>query len=145
MTVALSDMKSNKPFLLRAMHEWIVANNCTPYVLVNASVAGTTVPSQYINAEGRIILDIAPEAVSAFHLSNTAIRFSARFGGVRQEIYLPIAAILAIYAKENGAGMTFNVAEENPWEEKSTQSATIPHKKPSASHHVPFRIVKNDP
>ncbi|OGT64932.1 MAG: hypothetical protein A3J38_05115 [Gammaproteobacteria bacterium RIFCSPHIGHO2_12_FULL_45_9] len=126
-------MKSNKPFLLRALHEWIIANGCTPYLLVNATIEGTVVPEQYVNAEGRIILDLSPQAIANLHMENTAIRFSARFSGIRHELYLPISAILAIYAKENGAGMTFHAAEQNPWLET-----------PVSQKPVAFRVVKNE-
>ena len=99
-------MSSNRPYLIRAFFDWLVDNRQTPYLLVNAEHSGTVVPRQFVN-EGRIILNIDPSAVSALELGNEWISFSARFSGVAESILVPPAAVLGIYAKENGQGMLF--------------------------------------
>lgn len=100
-------MSSSKPYFIRALYEWVVDNNCTPHILVNAHVAATQVPQQHVNKDGQIILNISPSAVKDFFMDNTAISFNARFSGVANNLYIPMAAILGIYARENGQGMMF--------------------------------------
>jgi len=100
-------MTSSRPYLLRALHEWIVDNNLTPYILVDAFIDGVDVPEGFIQ-DGKIILNIAPHAVQQMKMGNDVLSFAARFSGVSQSISVPIAAILAIYANENGQGMVFN-------------------------------------
>lgn len=104
-------MNSTKPYLIRAFYEWIVDNNCTPYIVVNADSDGVSVPPQYVD-NGQIILNISMNAASNLKLDNEEITFSARFAGVVYEIIIPVKAVLAIYARENGRGMVF--AEEEP-------------------------------
>jgi stringent starvation protein B len=99
-------MTSNRPYLVRALYEWITDNNLTPHLLVNAELAGVDVPRQYVH-EGRIVLNINPYAVRGLQLGNDWIEFSARFGGVSHLIHIPTAAVMAIYARENGQGMVF--------------------------------------
>ena len=104
-------MISSRPYLIRAIHEWIVDSDLTPYLLVNAEMPNVTVPQQYIQ-DGRIILNISPSAVRGLELSNDWVMFSARFGGVSMEISVPPAAVMAVYAKENGRGMVFSEDDE---------------------------------
>jgi stringent starvation protein B len=99
-------MTSSRPYILRAIHQWIADNGLTPHLLVNASFPGTRVPERYID-NGKIILNISERAVSDYHQDNDWIMFQARFGGRSQEIVIPLPAVLAIYAKENGKGMVF--------------------------------------
>ena len=99
-------MTSNRPYLIRALFEWLVDNELTPYLLVDAEFDHVVVPRGYVD-EGRIILNINPRAVANLQLGNDWISFSARFGGVSEEIMVPPAAVLGIYAKENGQGMLF--------------------------------------
>lgn len=99
-------MTSNRPYLVRALHEWIVDNGLTPHVLVNAQLPGVVVPQQYVH-EGRIVLNIGPSAAHNLYLGNDEIRFHARFGGVSTEVSFPPRAVLAVYARENGEGMAF--------------------------------------
>lgn len=117
-------MTSNQPYLFRAIYDWIIDNNMSPYVLVNAEVPQVKVPQQSIN-DGQIILNISPSAVVAFHADNDALSFSARFSGVEQSIYIPMPAILAIYAAENGQGMAFSLEEESLEESNSQEEAGI--------------------
>jgi stringent starvation protein B len=99
-------MSSNRPYLLRAIHEWISDNGLTPYLLVDASVTGVRVPPQAVK-DGRIVLNIASRAVAQLELGKEWVRFMARFSGVSQSVEVPLGAVLAIYAQENGQGMMF--------------------------------------
>ena len=103
-------MSPSRPYLLNALYEWILDNNCTPYIAVNAQYEGTIVPQEYVRG-GQIILDINPAAVHKFVIGKEVMQFSARFSGVSRNLYIPIPAITAIYAKESGAGMVFPVNE----------------------------------
>lgn len=103
-------MTSNRPYLIRALYEWIADNGMTPHLLVNADRTDVVVPHDYV-ADGRIVLNVAASAVQGLVLGNEAILFSARFGGRPFPVELPIAAIAGIYARENGQGMLF--AEED--------------------------------
>ena len=91
---------------MRALNEWILDNRLTPYLLVDAEIAGVEVPNQYVE-NGKVVLNISPAAVKGINISNESVRFNARFGGVSYPIGIPIDAVLAIYAKENGMGMIF--------------------------------------
>src|SRR5690606_2738447 len=97
-------MTSHRPYLLRALYEWIVDNGMTPHVLVDATQPGVRVPSHTVR-DGRVVLNIAERAVGALTMDNDGIRFSARFGGVSQLVSVPVQAIIAIYARETGQGM----------------------------------------
>lgn len=99
-------MNSSRPYLLRAIHQWIVDNDCTPYLLVNANAPGVTVPREYIENE-KIILNISPTAAHDLLLGDEEVVFNARFGGRPMEVVAPVNAVLAIYARENGQGMLF--------------------------------------
>lgn len=103
-------MTSNKPYLIRAVHEWICDNGLTTHILVQASYPGVEAPQDYAQND-QIVLNIAPRAVSGFVADNEEIRFSARFGGVPMNIRVPMGAILAIFARENGQGMAFDSPE----------------------------------
>ncbi len=103
-------MNSSRPYLIRAIYDWIVDSGLTPYMLVNAGMANVTVPTQYIE-DGKIILNINPQAVRGLELTNEWVMFSARFSGVSMDVSLPPQAVLAIYAKENGRGMVFSEEE----------------------------------
>jgi len=97
-------MTSNRPYLLRALYEWIGDNQMTPHLLVDAGGEGVQVPASAIK-EGRVILNIAPRAVTQFDIGLREVRFLARFGGVSQSVRVPLAAVIAIYAQETGQGM----------------------------------------
>ncbi len=106
-------MTPSRPYLVRAINEWLVDNNLTPHVLVDATRTGVQVPVAYVQ-EGRIVLNIAPGAVRDLFIRNDVLAFSARFGGVPMEVCVPMAAVLAIYARENGQGMFFDENEDFP-------------------------------
>ncbi len=100
-------MTSSRPYLIRAMYDWIVDNNLTPYLLVDATREGVQVPNNYVD-DGRIVLNIGPGASRDLDLGSEEITFSARFNGQAMWVTAPIVAVSAIYAKENGQGMMFS-------------------------------------
>ncbi len=105
-------MTSSRPYLVRALYDWIVDNQCTPYLLVNALHDQVMVPQNHVSPDGQIVLNIAPSAVNEFVMGDHSLSFSARFGGVPTDIYVPCAAVMGIYAKENQQGMIFEAEPE---------------------------------
>ncbi len=105
-------MTSNKPYFIRALYDWIVDNDLTPYLLVNADFPGVEVPQEHVSG-GRIVLNISPKACRGLHLENDRIVFTARFSGQVSQIFVEPGAVLAIYAKENGRGMEFGEEYDN--------------------------------
>lgn len=101
-------MTSSRPYLVRALYEWIMDNEYTPYILVDTEVDGVEVPSKYIK-DSQLTLNINPSAVQNLSLGNEFINFSARFSGKATDVFLPMASILAVYAQENGKGMVFSM------------------------------------
>ncbi|RUR32383.1 ClpXP protease specificity-enhancing factor [Vreelandella andesensis] len=99
-------MKSSRPYLARALYEWLLDNELTPYVVVDATQPGVEVPRQFVQ-NGQIVLNVAPTAVRDLFMENQAMGFSARFGGQPMQVMIPTSALIAIYARENGAGMVF--------------------------------------
>ena len=131
------NLTPSRPYLARAIYEWICDNNLTPYLLVDATIPYTDVPQQFVN-DGQIVLNIVPHAVHKLNMSNDAVTFSARFGGVPQDVYGPIQAVLGLYARENGQGLFFDPDEyanvkvdENTLESNTTEDPEAPKKKPS--------------
>ena len=100
------EMTSNRPYLLRALYDWIGDNNMTPHILVDAGVAGVEVPEHAIQ-KGKVILNIDQAAVRELEMGNELLTFNARFSGRQHQVSVPIEAVLAIYSKENGQGMMF--------------------------------------
>jgi stringent starvation protein B len=126
-------MTSNKPYIMRALYEWITDNKMTPYIAVNATVPKTHVPEQYVK-NGQIVLNIAYDAVNMLNIANDRVEFDATFNSVPFEIYIPNRAVQAIYAAENGQGMVFD--EEEGDDEPPPAEPTPPKGKPS------LKIVK---
>ncbi|MEO5813147.1 MAG: ClpXP protease specificity-enhancing factor [Rhodanobacter sp.] len=104
-------MSSNRPYLLRAIYDWITDNDLTPYLLVDATAEGVKVPPQVVK-NGQVVLNLAMRAVASLDLGNEWISFQARFSGVSQSLRVPVRAVLALYAQENGQGMMFPAEEE---------------------------------
>ena len=102
----MSQLTARRPYLLRAFYEWLLDNNLTPHLVVDINLPGVMVPLEYAR-DGQIVLNIAPRAVGNLELGNDEVRFSARFGGVPRQVSVPLMAVLAIYARENGAGTMF--------------------------------------
>jgi len=99
-------MTSNRPYLVRALYEWITDNHMTPHLLVDAAHPQAVVPARFVQ-DGKIVLNVNPTAVQALVLGNERIEFNARFGGLAMKVDVPVDAVLSIYARENGHGMLF--------------------------------------
>lgn len=143
MTDRAPSMSSNRPYLLRAIYDWITDNELTPYVLVDATVEGVRVPPQVVK-NGQVVLNLAMRAVANLELGNDYIVFQARFSGVSQAIRIPVQAVLALYAQENGQGMMFPSEDGDtpppaPGPEGPGPSGENPEK-PKRSPHL--RVVK---
>ena len=108
--MADTPVRSRRPYLLRAMHEWISDSNQTPHIVVDASMEGVEVPRQYVQG-GKIILNVSSNATSMLSLGNEIVRFRARFGAATYDVSVPIAAVLGIYARETGQGMIFSESD----------------------------------
>jgi stringent starvation protein B len=120
-----------KPYLIRSLYDWLVDNQMTPYLMVDADYPNTEIPRDFVE-DGRIILNIRPEAIQGLILGNSDIQFDARFSGKSMRVFVPCPAVLAIYAKENGRGMFFD--PEDIEEEEDTPPPPPP--KPT------LRVVK---
>jgi stringent starvation protein B len=131
-------MTSSRPYLLRAIYEWIVDNNMTPYLLVDATGEAVQVPQEHIN-NGKIILNISPAAVVGLELGDQALNFNARFSGKPMFVNVPIKSVLAIYSKENGRGMVFT--EENG-DGSPEPGGTGPGSGTKPSRQPTLRVVK---
>lgn len=99
-------MKPSRPYILKALYEWLLDNDLTPHLMVNAEEDNVTVPLQFVD-EGQIVLNINPSAVRNFYMDDEAVSFNARFSGQPMDVYVPMCAVMAIYARENGQGMGF--------------------------------------
>ncbi|MFS6537521.1 ClpXP protease specificity-enhancing factor [Idiomarina loihiensis] len=115
-------MTPKRPYLLRALYEWIVDNDLTPHLVVDATIVGTVVPQNFVS-EGQILLNISPTAVQGLQLADHEVRFNARFGGQPMQVVVPMTAALAIYARENGAGAMFEAEPELEGEEPASDEA----------------------
>ncbi|GAA5005786.1 ClpXP protease specificity-enhancing factor [Pseudoluteimonas lycopersici] len=147
-------MTSHRPYLLRALYEWIADNGLTPHLLVDATRPGVRVPTHAVK-DGRIVLNIAERAVAHLQMDNDDVRFSARFGGVSHAVIVPIDAVVAIYARENGQGMELPpdiAAQGSASPAQSVESASEsddtspddepPHSEPPPKRGGHLRIVK---
>ena len=132
-------MKSRRPYLVRALYEWIADNHLTPYLLVHAETEGVNVPQEFVT-DGRIVLNVSATAVRDLRLENDGIGFSARFVGVQHAVYIPMRAVLAIYARENGQGMFFDGVDETEMPMRKNNQAA---RKPKREGKRPeLRLVK---
>lgn len=113
MTSSPEGMTSNRPYLLRALYQWITDNGLTPHILVDAEVDGVDVPEHTIQ-KGKVVLNIAAGATEQLLLDNEIIDFRARFSGKPHQIIVPMGAVIAIYARENGQGMMFAQDDSDP-------------------------------
>ena len=140
-------MSSSRPHIVRALYDWIIENGCTPYILVNAFADDVEVPQEHVK-DGQIILNISPSAVQSLFIRSEAIDFDGRFAGIPKRVYVPISAVMGIYAKENGQGMIFGPeaslpnppiptgTDDSPERKKSDSKSSGLVKKPS------LRVVK---
>jgi stringent starvation protein B len=133
---------SRRPYLLRAMHEWITDNSQTPHIVVDAAVTGVRVPAQHVK-DGKIILNVSLSAAQGLSLGNEALSFRARFGGVSQDIVVPIPAIIGIYSRESGQGMIFGDNEspvDSPPPSPQAPAPPVPPAPGSRKSHL--KVVK---
>lgn len=122
-------MTSSRPYLVRALYDWIVDNGCTPHILVHADAEGVDVPRDHVQ-NGQIVLNISPMAVVHFLIDKEAVSFNARFNGKSQDIYIPMHAIMGIVTRENGQGMMFDFSEPSSPPDK-TAGGQAEQKKPA--------------
>lgn len=134
---------SSRPYLLRGLYEWLLDNQLTPHLLVAADMPGVDVPRDQVQ-DGQLVLNISNTATRDLHITNEALSFSARFGGVPRQLYIPMAAVVAIYARENGAGMVFGQepgADAIQAEAADAQAASeVDSSSPRSSSHL--KLIK---
>lgn len=137
-------MTSSRPYLLRAIYQWIVDNDCTPHLLVNAWAPGVEVPMDYVEND-KVVLNVGPSAAYRLELGDDAVTFDARFGGRPMSVVAPIHAVLAIYARENGQGMLFT-EEDGSAEDDASDDDTAGGKEDgstsSAAGKPNLRVIK---
>jgi stringent starvation protein B len=122
-------MTSNRPYLLRALYQWITDNNMTPHILVDAAVDGIDVPEHAIQ-KGKVILNIDQAAVRELEMGNEWLTFNARFSGRQHQVSVPVEAVLAIYSKENGQGMMFAQEDEGGSPDGDDDGPPTPTRRP---------------
>ena len=131
-------MTSSKPYLVRALYEWILDNDTTPYILVSTSSDQVLIPPGISN-DGKVVLNLAPTAIQDLEMTNEHVSFSARFNGVAENIYCPISSLLAIYARENGEGMMFPVEESD---DETAQSGDTETSDRTKSKGPTLKVIK---
>lgn len=135
-------MTPSKPYLIRAHYDWIVDNECTPYLMVDAFSEAVSVPQEYVNKDGQIVLNISPTAVKDLSMDLESISFNARFGGVPVDIFVPCFAVLGIYAKENGQGMMFEVSRPPEPPKPKGELKSLDGQKGKESAKPSLRVIK---
>lgn len=136
----MDKMSSRKPYLIRAIYDWLVDNDLTPYLLVNANFPGIEVPQEHIT-DGKIVLNVSPKACQGLHLDNDRILFTASFSGNAIQIFLHPKAVLAIYAKENREGLEFPEEDEDDGDGQPPQPPASDPKK-GKKHKPVLKLVK---
>jgi len=137
-----TSLTPTRPYMVRALYQWIEDNALTPYLMVDATAKNVQVPTEHVQ-DGRIVLNIASRATGNMRIDNDYIQFSARFGGVSQEIWVPLTAVMGIYAKENSQGMFFDPNEYDnyvPEEQYTTPKADKP--KPKRDNKAGLKVLK---
>ena len=134
----MSKMLIQRPYLLRAFYDWIVDSECTPHIIVDATMPQVEVPEQFVE-NGKIVLNIAPESIVAFSLNDEALSFNARFSGQPMQVYVPLYAIEGIYTQENGVGTMF--PEEEAYKDILTKQASNADKTDNAASKKPTLTV----
>jgi len=137
----VENMTSSRPYLIRALYEWIVDNQFTPYMLVDAESDDVVVPRNFVE-NGRIILNISPDATHSLMLGNDAIGFNARFSGAAMDVTVPVASVLAVYARENGQGMMFDDHDDKPTDPSPDGSDDSSRKSDDEPKKPVLKIVK---
>lgn len=136
-------LAGSRPYFVRAIYDWIVDQGLTPYLLVDAEWPGVFVPRAYVE-DGRIVLNIKPSAVRDLLLENEAVSFSARFAGQTEMILAPMGSVLGLYARENGEGLFFDVAEypRDPSPVSGGDDAPAAAAAPAGKARPALRVVK---
>ncbi len=132
-------MTPSRPYLIRALYEWILDNDDVPYLVIDTSIESVMVPEQFVS-DGQIILNIGPSAVQTLEIADEAVSFSARFGGVPMQVYAPVLSVKAIYAKESGQGMGFGYEPGIPDPEDPAQGPKVETSK--AKGRPALKVVK---
>ncbi len=133
----MMELTARRPYLLRAFYDWLLDNELTPHLVVDINLPGVEVPLEFAR-DGQIVLNIAPRAVGNLELGNEYVSFNARFGGVPREVMVPMAAVIALYARENGAGTMFE--PEPQYEEGEGEDTVVP----SVSNEPRMSVVDGD-
>src|SRR5580698_6365371 len=130
-------MLSNKPYLIRAFYEWIVDSQSTPLLVVDATQPRCNVPLEYVE-NGEIILNVSPDAIRDLKVTRNLVEFKASFSGIAHLISVPVRAVLAVYAEENGQGMFFDLEseEETDWVDEADTSLTPQVAETSANNNI---------
>ena len=131
-------MTSNRPYLIRAIYDWITENGMTPHMVIDAAHPSAQLPERYV-ADGRMVVNVASRAVNDLHLGNDLISFTARFQGQPIHLSMEPHAVLAVYARENGEGMVFPEVLD---EESDQQESADQHEEPSSSGRPGLKLVK---
>jgi stringent starvation protein B len=131
---------SRRPYLLRAMHEWIIDSGHTPHVIVDALRTGVEVPAAYVK-DGKIVLNLSTTATQRLQLSNDCIEFDARFAGVVHRVHVPMQAVLGVYARETGEGMVFSEGDIEP-SPPEAPTPDKPQKTAAESRRAKLTVVK---
>jgi stringent starvation protein B len=126
-----------RPYLLRAMHQWMSDCGHTPHVIVDAERAGGAIPKSYVK-DGKIVLNLSASATQRLHLGNEDIEFDARFAGVVHHVSFPVSAVLGIYARETGEGMVFSEQDLGPEPPKNP----TPAEEGAGSRRPQLKVVK---
>lgn len=135
----MTALSGSRPYFVRAVYEWIVDQQLTPYLLVNSNWPGAELPFEFAQ-DGQLVLNVSPSAVRHLALGNDAILFSARFSGRPMDITVPMGAVLGIYTKEDGRGMFFDPAEYSP--EPTPSPVTKPTSQDAPKKRPSLRVVK---
>jgi stringent starvation protein B len=135
--------KSKRPYLIRAMNEWMNDNGNTPHIVVDASVDGVTVPAEHIK-DGKIILNISESAAHNLKLTNDSASFRARFGGVAFDVWVPMRSVMGIYARETGQGMIFSHDSDSADNSEAVAEPVMPpeHDIESTRARSHLRVIK---
>ena len=137
--MADSSARPKRPYLLRAMHQWMIDSGHTPHVIVDAERTGVEVPRAYVK-DGKIVLNMSFDAAQRLNLGNDWIELDARFAGVAQHVRFPVNAVLGIYARETGEGMVFSEQDAGP--EPPTKPPSAPDEGSSGRGRPQLKVVK---
>jgi len=136
-------MTSNRPYLIRAIFDWICDNHLTPFVVARADAVGLKVPPSAVE-EGRVVLNLGPDAVTRFEMGHHEISFLARFAGVSNYVVVPIDAVVALYARENGQGMMFPADAQISLHEPSARDEPVVRSDPADSDRAEASTPSSD-